>query len=59
MTADWTTIGAFALLLVVSLMLFFALRQALGERGRAGVARFIDFFVKPKSKEVPDATDAP
>lgn len=62
MTADASTFIALGALVVVGILLSFTLRQALGERGRAGVGRVADaiagvlstFFAKPKQKEVPD-----
>lgn len=46
---------ALAALAITVILLVAALGQALGERGRAGVGRVIDFFVsKSKPKEVPD-----
>lgn len=62
MSADWSSFVALGALVVVGILCFFTLRQALGERGRAGVGRVADaiasvlsaLFTKPKSKEVPD-----
>lgn len=42
MSADWTTFVTLGLLVIVSIMLVATLRQALGERGRAGVGRIVD-----------------
>lgn len=62
MTPDVFTFLTLGALVVVGILLFFTLRQALGERGRAGVGRVVDavagvlsvFFTKPKQKEVSD-----
>jgi len=62
MTPDIFTFLALGALVAVGILLVFTLRQALGERGRAGVGRVADaiagvlstFFTKPKQKEVPD-----
>ena len=62
MTPDVFTFLALGALVVVGILLVFTLRQALGERGRAGVGRVADaiagvlstFFTKPKQKEVSD-----
>ncbi len=60
MTPDASTFIALAALVLVGILLYFTLRQALGERGRAGVGRIADsiasvlsaFSTKPKQKEV-------
>lgn len=62
MSPDIFTFFALGALVAVGILLVFTLRQALGERGRAGVGRVADaiagvlstFFTKPKQKEVPD-----
>lgn len=62
MTPEVSTFIALGALVVVGILCFFTLRQALGERDRAGVGRVADaiasvlsaLFTKPKSKEVPD-----
>lgn len=66
MTADVSTFIALGALVLVGILLFFTLAQALGERGRAGVGRVADacasvlstFFTKPRQKEVPDEPSA-